>query len=274
MNIDFSALLDLWNYAFFYRAVFVGVLIAFLLSWLGSYVVLRREVIFADAISNIAFFGVALAFFFESSVSLFILLACMLAALVVHYLQSKRLLHNDSLLEILAQTGLALAVVTISLLEGYRVDLSQFLFGDLLGLSNIDLWVTGALFLVLVIIMFYGHRNFIRISLSDLLSQSVLKFKERWNLFFVILLALSIGLSIKIIGVLLVAAFTTIPANIAKLFASTLKGTFVIAVIVGVVATFLGIHFSALLNLPSGPTIVLVMVLFLFFSFIKIAIKR
>lgn len=273
MSIDFSSLIDLWSYAFFYKAVFVGVLISFLLSWLGAYVVLRREVIFADAISNIAFFGVALAFFFDSSISIFILASCFVAGLIVHYLQSKHILQSDSLLEILAQTGLALAVVIISLLTGYKADLSQFLFGDLLGLSTNDLWITVVLFVALSLVLFLGHRNFVRVSLSNYLSQSVIKNKEFWNLFFVILLAISIGLAIKIVGVLLVAAFTTIPANIAKLLVNTLKRTFVLSVILGVVLTFLGIHLSALLNVPSGATIVLVMVVALIMALAKRSLK-
>lgn len=247
------------QYPFFVRALFVGGVIGLILSWMSGYVVMRREVVLTHALSHIGLFGIALAILMSYPITLSLLVACLVGAYLINRLQSRRLFNNDSLLEIFAQLSLALAIVIISIFPGYRINLEQFLFGDILGISRMDVWVSFWLLAVAGGIIAGFHRTFLRISLSDLLSHALVKRKKFWNGVLVVLLAMMIALAIRIVGVLLVAAFVTIPSNTAKLLAKSVKRTFILSAFLGLFATFAGLWTSVLFDLPTGATIVLVM---------------
>lgn len=262
------------HYPFFLRALLVGGTISLVLSWMSGYVVLRKEVLFTHSLSNIGFLGVALAILLQLPVTPILIASCVIAAYLISVLQSKKIFNNDSLLEIFSQSGLALAVIVIALFPGYRINIEQFLFGDILGISSVDVYITSALALASAVTIFLFHKKFLQISLSDLLSHSHLKNKRLWHALLILLLALMIALAMKIVGVLLVAAFTTITSNTAKLFAKNIRQTFIYSSLIGLIATILGLFASASLNLPSGPAIVLAMVIFWLLAIIKNALSQ
>jgi zinc transport system permease protein len=246
----------IFNSPIFYRAVVAGALISLILSWFGGYIVLRREVLFTHSLSNIGFLGVALAILFSLPVTPMLILACLLAAFLIIFLQKKQLFNNDSLLGIFSQLGLALSIIVISFFEGYQINLEQFLFGDILAISRSDFRISILTTLLTIFITLFAHKNFLKISISKNLSHTLVKHKTAFHYLLVFVLASLIALAINIIGVLLVAAFTTIPANTAKLFAKSLRQTFIFSALIGFLATFFGIWASFNLDLPSGPTIV------------------
>jgi ABC-type Mn2+/Zn2+ transport system permease subunit len=257
-----TILIEYLNYPFFIRALIVSGLLGILLSWFSSYVVLRHEVLFAHALSNIGFLGVALAILFSLPVTPTLIVSCLCAAAFITFLQKQRLFSNDSLLEICSQMGLALGVIVIAMFPGYRVNIEQFLFGDLLGLTQQDLIITIVASLVVVLVLIMFHKKFLRISLSNTLSFSVMPNRNLVHTLYVFVLAILIALAMKVIGVLLVSVFATIPANFSKLFARNLNETFIISSVMGLVSTLCGFYFSILFDLPSGPVIAFVLGLF------------
>lgn len=256
ISIIMTTLIEYLNYPFFLRALVVGLSLSLLLSWMSGYIVLRREVLFADSLSNIGFLGIALAILFNLPITPTLIVACLFAAFLITYIQRKKLFASDSLLEIFAQLGLSLAIIVIALFPGYRVNIEQFLFGDILGINQTDVIISLSLLAVTGILIFLYHKTFLKISLSDQLSHSIVKNKKFWHSLLIFLLALLVALAMKIIGVLLVAAFITIPSNAAKLFANSLKQTFILSTLVGLISTIFGLFLSVSLNLPSGALIV------------------
>ncbi|PKL36673.1 hypothetical protein CVV38_02090 [Candidatus Peregrinibacteria bacterium HGW-Peregrinibacteria-1] len=255
MNI----LLEYLQYPFFVRALVVGVGIGMLLAWIGNYVVMRREVLFTHSLSNVGFLGIAFAVLVSVPTTPALLVACILAAIFISFLQKKNLFNNDSLLEIIAQISMALAVIVISFFSGYQINIEQFLFGDVLAISRGDVVVSLIMFVLIVVVLSVWHKRFLRISLSDLLSHSLVKNKKLWNGILVLMITVVIALGIKIIGVLLVASFMTIPSNTAKLVAKNLKQTFIYSLFLGGVATLIGLFGSVVLNVPTGPAIIVVL---------------
>lgn len=257
-------MLEYLQYPFFVRALVTGVLISFLLSWFSTYVVLRKEVLLTHSLSNIAFLGVALAVLFDFPVTLPLLGMTVLAAFVINYLQRKKLFHNDSLLAIFSQIGLALSIIVISFFPGYRVNLEQFLFGDILAVTQMDMYLSIGFFIVIGAILVFAHSTFLKISLSDKLSQTLVVKKKFWHGIFLLSIALTIGMAMKIVGILLVAAFTTIPANTAKLFARNMRQNFVLSIVFGLMGTLIGLYISSAFDVPTGATIVMSLVAFWF----------
>lgn len=255
-------IIDYLQYPFFSRALIAGSLIALILSWMSGYVVLRRQVLFTHALSNMGFLGVAIALLCNWPVTPVLTASCIIAAYLVNAVQQKNIFHSDSLLEIFSQLGLALAIIIIAFFPGYRVNIEQYLFGDILGITQFDLIAITIAALSVGVLLMYSHNTFLKIALSDSLSHTLVKQKKLWHMVFIGLLAMMIAFAMKIIGVLLVAAFTTITSNTAKLIAVNLRMTFVLSSIIGVIATVLGLLISAQYNLPTGPLIVVVLVSF------------
>lgn len=256
MFTNMTTIIEYLQYPFFIRSLIVGSLLALILSWISGYVVLRQEVIFVSALSNIGFLGIALAVLFDLPITVMLLVSCLSAAGLIQYIQSQKLFNNDSLLEIFCQLGLAFGIIVVSLFPGYRINIEQFLFGDVLGISKFDFWLSLVLLLLIGTILLLFHNTFLKISLSPSLSQTQIKNKHLWHGLFIFILAILIALAMKIIGVLLVAAFITIPSNTAKLIAKNLTQTFILSPIIGIFSLITGLSLSLLLNLPSGPLIV------------------
>ena len=250
------------QYPFFLRALIVGGIIGFLLSTMSTYVVLRKEVLFTHALSNIGFLGIALAILFNFPVTFSLIISCLVGAYLISLIQRKKLFANDSLLGIFSQLGLALAIIVIALFPGYRINIEQFLFGDILGINQMDVWVSGILFVVIGGLLTVFHKKFLMISLSDELSHTLVKRKNFFNALFIIVLAVLIAMAMKIIGVLLVAAFITIPANTSKILMKSMRGVFVLSSILGLIGVVLGLFASAAFDLPSGAMIVLALGIF------------
>lgn len=268
-----SIFIDLFQYPFFVRAVIAGLMLSFLLSWLSVFVVMRKEVLFVHSLANISLFGVALAVYFSLTISTTALFFTVLASFLIIQIQKKNLFTNDSLLALFSQISMALAVILIALFPGYKVELEQFLFGDILALSQNDIYLTIVLFVFVVITLILFQKKFLMISISDQLSHSLLKRKGVWHFLLVMLLAILVALSIKVIGVLLVAAFITLPSNSAKLLAKSIKSTFVISIFFGVISTCFGLILSVAFNIPSGPTIVVVLAFIWLFSLMLNSVK-
>ena len=132
-----------------------------LLSWFSSYIVLRKEVLFTHALSNTGFLGIALAILFNLPISPMLILVCICAAIFIRFLQERGLFSNDSLLAIVSQLGLAIAIIVIYLFPGYRVNVEQYLFGDVLAVTNSDLYVSIGLFFFVFLMVYFCHKNFL-----------------------------------------------------------------------------------------------------------------
>ena len=265
---------EILKYPFFVRALVSGLLIGILLSTFSTYVVLRREVLLTHSLSNIAFLGVAIAVLFDWPVTFPLLGMTVFGAFLINYVQQKRLFNSDSLLAIFSQMGLALSIIVISFFPGYRTNLEQFLFGDILAVTRMDLYTSILLFVLIGGLLTCAHKKFLRISLSETLSQSLVRNKRFWHGVFLLAVALTIGMAMKVVGILLVAAFTTIPANIAKIVARNMRETFLWSVFFGVFSTVAGLFISTVWDVPSGPMIVMVLVAFWFVGVVLSGMMR
>ena len=263
-----------FEYDFFVRAILVGTMASLVLSWLSGYIVLRREVLFTHSISHAGFLGIALALVWEWSTNWSLILASLIAVFIVDYLKQKYWFDSDSILAMIAQITLAVAIIVISSISGYQINIEQFLFGDILGINKNDIWITIGLLLGVAILVITKHTTFLKISLSSVLSHTTVKHKKLWHSILMVMIAGSIALAMKIIGVLLVASFTTLPANIAKLIAPNLQMTFVISTVLGVFATVVGLMVSTVYDTPSGPMIVIVLAIVLGITVIAKSVKK
>lgn len=241
---------------FLTRAALAGIGTAVLAAPLGCFVVWRRMAYFGDALSHSALLGVALGLALGISLNLSVVLVCVSVAVGLVVLQSQRHFATDTLLGIMAHSSLSLGLIALSMIAAVRVDLMQYLFGDILAVSRADLaWIYGGVLLVLALLALLW-RPLLAITVQEDLARVEGINVAAVHLGFMLLIAVVIALTMKIVGVLLVTALMIIPAAAARNFARTPKQMAIFAVLLGTVAVGLGLGLSFLIDTPTGPSIV------------------
>lgn len=240
---------------FIVRALLAGLGVALAAAPLGAFVVWRRMAYFGGAISHTALLGVALGFLLGINPIFGVVVVGVVAGLMLMGQRGKHL-ANDTLLGIIAHGSLALGLIVASSVDGVRVDLLAFLFGDILSVSQTDVYIIWAGAVLVV-----GVLGFIYKSLLSVTVHRELAAVEGVNIgltetAFVLLLAVTVALSIKIVGVLLVASMLIIPAASARTLSSTPERMIVLAGVSGMMAVGIGLWASLQWDWPAGPAMV------------------
>jgi zinc transport system permease protein len=241
---------------FFTRAIVAGVGVALVAGPLGCFIVWRRLAYFGDTLSHAALLGVALAFLFEINITIAVFAVSAFVSIALLLLQRRASLSADALLGLLAHSSLALGLVVLAFMTWVRIDLMGFLFGDILAVSKSDIaiiWIGGGGVLsILALIwrpLFAGTVN------RELAEAEGMK-PQQADIVFMLLMAVVIAISMKIVGVLLITAMLIIPAATARRFATGPEQMAVLAALIGAGAVIGGLFGSLEWDTPSGPSIV------------------
>ncbi len=240
---------------FMLRALLAGFGLTLATGPLGAFVVWRRMAYFGDATSHAAILGVALSFAFQLPLYLGILGVALAVALTVSTL-SGRGHQTDTLLGVMAHSALALGLVAVSFLPEVRVDLSAYLFGDILAVGWGDVravWLGAAAVLALLVWRWDG---LVTATVNEELAQASGVNPGREGLVLTLALAATVALSIKIVGALLIAAMLIIPPAAARAFSATPERMAVLAALIGAVAVIAGLNASLWFDTPAGPSVV------------------
>lgn len=241
---------------FFWRAVLGGLGIALVAGPLGCFVVWRRMAYFGDTLAHSALLGVALGFLFQVSVNLSVAATCVILALVLMSLSRSRALATDTLLGILAHSALAIGLVALSFMPDVRVDLTGYLFGDLLAMTRQDLgWIFGGAVVVLALLRWLW-RGLLMATIHEELARVEGFPVERLQLLLMLIFSLVIAVAMKMVGVLLITALLIIPAATARRLASSPEKMVLMAIGFGMIAVSSGLGLSWNLDTPAGPSIV------------------
>jgi len=253
---------------FVLRALLAGLGIAVLTGPLGCFVVWRRMAYFGDALSHAALLGVALGIFLGIDTNWGVVLVSSLVAVLLVFLQQRRWLASDTLLGILAHTTLSLGLVFLAFMQTVRVDLFAYLFGDILAVTQGDLyWIFGGGALVLAILMSIW-RPLLAVTVDADLAYVEGRPVLVLRLIFVVLVAWVVAAALKIVGILLVTSLLIIPAACARQLARSPVQMGLLAVVFGWLAVFAGMWGSLTWDTPTGPSIVLAAALI--FAFVSL----
>jgi zinc transport system permease protein len=248
---------------FFIRALIAGVGLALVAGPLGCFVVWRQMAFFGETMAHAALLGIALSLALAVDVLWGVLGVCVAVAGLLVVLQRRgtggqAAFSQDTLLGILSHMALAIGLVATSAMSWLRIDIMGFLVGDVLSVSVPDLitiYLGGGLVLA---VLFVFWKPLIMATISTDIAQAENRKPLRAEIVLVMLLAITIALAIKIVGVLLIAALLIIPAGIARAFATTPEQMALAAAVAGVVAVAGGLFASLQLDTPSGPSIIIV----------------
>ena len=241
---------------FVVRALLGGLGVALLAGPLGCFVVWRRMAFFGGALAHGALLGVALGAVLAADPTLTTVLVCIAFALLLTLLGRQRQLATDTLLGILAHAALALGLILLGLIEGIRVDLMGYLFGDVLAVGRTDLvWIgAGALAGLAVLVRLW--QPLLITTVSEELARAEGTPVVATRLAFTLLIAIAVAIGMKVVGILLVVSLLVIPAAAARPLVRTAEQMAVVAALIGAVAVLLGIGGSLTFDSPAGPSIV------------------
>jgi len=253
-----SDVFQLLQFPFMQRAIAAGILMGLLCGLLGSFVALRQLSFFSHAVGHAALVGIAMGVLLQLDPTLMLLPFTLLFGVAVLYLIDHTDLWSDSILNIVLSGALAIGVILTSFIKGYRGSLMGVLFGDILAVNSTDLILTAGLLVVSGLILFATLRQQILLTLNQAVAKVQGISVQFHRYLFVVLLSLTVAVSIKAVGILLVNAFLVIPAATAKLMSQRFSPYLGISMVLGAVSSIVGMMLSGWLNFPSGPSIVLV----------------
>jgi len=252
-----DALLAPLSYAFIQRGLLAALMVGVLCSVIGCYVVLRSMAFLGDAMAHAVLPGVAVAYILGGNLTLGALAAALVVALGVGLFSRRGMIKEDTAIGVLFAAALSLGVVLISSIRTYAVDLSHILFGNVLGVSSLDIWLTAILGVIILIAILVFYRQFLVISFDPVLAATLRMRVGFFNNLLLVLLALTIVISLQTVGVGLVAAMLVTPAATAYLLVRRLPSMMLLSGLIGGFSSLVGLFASYHLNVASGAAIVL-----------------
>ena len=242
---------------FMVRAFLAGLGLALVSAPLGCFVVWRRMAYFGDATAHAAMLGVALSLAIETDVFFGVLIFAIIMAWLTTQL-SGRNYAMDTLLGVFSHSFLAVGLVIVSFISGVRIDLMAYLFGDILAVSKSDLGVIWIGTLAVLGLIIWRWKPLFLTTLNEELSYASGFNPKREQLFLTIALGITVAVSIKVVGVLLITAMLIIPAASARNIARDPEMMVLVAGVVSCISVVLGLRSSYVFDTPPGPTIVCV----------------
>ena len=249
---------EILGFEFFRNALIAGVLASIACGIIGTYVVVRRMVSVSGGISHAAFGGIGLGYFFGIDPLLGATGFTVATALGMGALQLRARQQMDTIIGAVWAAGMAIGILFVYLTPGFAPDLFSYLFGNILLVPRGDILLMGVLVAIIVAVVALLYRELQAVTFDPDYAKVMNLPVERLSLLLLVLIALTVVMLIRVVGIILVIALLTLPAAISRLYTTRIRSMMILAVVLGIVFTLTGIGLSYLLDVPSGATIILV----------------
>ena len=253
--------LEILEASFIQRALITGIAVAIICSAVGLFLVLRRHSLFGDALSHMAFGGIAVGLFTNIYPIWTAIIVSVLAALGITKLGQSTKIPPDAAVAVLLSSGLALGIVLVSISGGFSVDLFSFLFGSILLVSQDEVYMILGLSAGIITIILLLYRKFMYIAFDEEQAKVSGLSVSKLNYLFIVLASITVIASIRLVGILLISSLIVIPNITAMLFGKGFRKTALISGMIGVFSVVAGVLISYEANIATGGTIVLVLVI-------------
>lgn len=261
-------LLEPFVHPFMQRALLASLMVGVICSVVGCYVVLRGMAFLGDALAHGILPGVAVAYLLDGSLVVGALVAAVAVALGIGLVSRAGTVREDTAIGIFFAAALSLGVLLISTIRTYATDLTHILFGNVLGVGSADLWLTGILGTVILLVVVLLYRQLLVTSFDPVFAMT-LRLRTEWlRVLLLVMLALTIVVSLQTVGVGLVAAMLITPGATAYLLVRRLVPMMVTAAAVGAVSAVGGLYISYYANVASGAAVVLTATVLFFVAFL------
>jgi zinc transport system permease protein len=250
--------LEVLGFEFFRNALIAGVLASIACGIIGTYVVVRRMVSVSGGISHAAFGGIGLGYYFGIDPLLGAAGFTVATALGMGTLQLRARQQMDTPIGAVWAAGMAIGILFVYLTPGFAPDLFSYLFGNILLVPQGDILLMAALVAIIIAVVAFLYQELQAVTFDPDYAKVMCLPVERLSLLLLVLIALTVVMLIRVVGIILVIALLTLPAAISRLYTTRIWSMMLLAVVLGIIFTVAGIGLSYLANVPSGATIILV----------------
>lgn len=259
--------MELFQYTFFINALLGSLFASIACGIIGTYIVTRRLVFISGGITHSSFGGVGLGLYLGISPILSAAVFSVLSAFGVEWLSKRKDMREDSAIAVFWTLGMALGIMFTFLSPAFAPDLSAFLFGNVLTITQLDIWMLAALSIVMGLFFFFFLNTIIYIAFDREFARSQGLPVVFFEYALMMLIALTIVFCLRMVGIVLVLSLLTLPQMTANLFTFKFKKIIWLSIIIGYLSCLGGLFISYYLNVPSGASII-------FFSIIIYAVCK
>lgn len=266
-------LISILQYQFVERAIIAGLFLGIVCAVMGVFLVLRKMSLIGDGLAHISFGAIAIGIVFGFYPLVTAIPLVIIASLIIYALTRKHIIEGDAIIGILASLGLATGVILSSISTGFNIDIFSYLFGNILSITQQELLfvIIGSIMILSIIILFY--QEFMAISFNPEQAKISGIPVTILDILFSIITALTVLMSIKLAGALLVSALIILPASSSLQIAKSFQNTMLFAIVFALISILIGIIVSFIFNIPTGATIVTVNAI-IFFAILIIKLLK
>ena len=269
------SIIELFEYTFINHAILAAFFSSIICGILGTYIVSKRMVFISGGITHASFGGIGMAFYFGLPPFAGATVFALVSALGIEWFSKKGNIRNDSSIGILWSLGMAIGIIFVYITPGFTPNLMSYLFGSILTVSALELYIMFGLALVTTLFFTLFYRPILYFAFDENFAKSQKAPIAFLNYMLILLIALGIVINIKVAGIILVMSMLTIPQNTANLFSNNFKQILIFSVLISFVGTLTGLAGSFWLGIPSGASIIFTLTLFFFAAkLVKIAMNK
>src|SRR6478672_1980145 len=250
-------LIEPLSYEFIRNAIAMGILVGILCPVVGSYLVVQRMALLGDVIAHAVLPGLAIAFFLGIDILIGAFISGIFSTFVISWIRSQSRVKVDAAMALTFSSFFALVITLITLLKS-KIDLENLLFGDILGVTVGDIWRTGIITVTILLLVKLFYKQLLFYTFDPLGAEAIGLPVRTLHLGLMAALTLTIVASMQTVGVVLVISLLVGPGITAYLLVKELHLMMAVGAIFGIITSISGVYASYYLNIPSGPTIVLV----------------
>lgn len=262
-------LLEVFQYDFMNRALIVGVFTAICTAMLGNFVVTARQAIVSDMLAHTALVGVGLGIFWQVSPTYLAMCTTIIAAVILWCLSRAEDQAPEAISMLLLTGGLATALLLTHLQKDNPISLDTYLFGSILTITESEMWSYIFLSIIITLVLIFFWKPFLTLVFDKDFFKTH-PYAIFYEILFMILIALVVGVGLKVIGGLLIGALLVIPVLIAQAFAKSFRQNVYISVLVNLLAVITGIFVSFYFDVPTSSAIVLSLIALYILSKVKL----
>ncbi len=255
--MGFEYILEPFSYDFMVRSLLVAVMVGVMLPLLGAYVINRNMEFMGDAIAHASLPGLIIGLILGVSVFVASIPSSVLIALLIGYLINKSSLGEGTAIGIIFSSMFALGFILLSIFDHIALSVEDVLLGQILGVSDFDVYVTLVLTGIVIVTLLVFHKQFLFLAFDPVGAKVSGLNTQLLNNIFLILLALSIMGSLQSVGIILLLSMLITPAAAAKIVMKNFYALMIVGSLFGVISSVSGLYLSYYLDLPSGPSMAL-----------------
>lgn len=251
-----DGIINILQYDFMRNALIAGLLVSLACGIIGTFVVIKRIVFISGGVAHAAYGGIGLAYFLGWEPIIGAILFSLASALGMGAVQRKTKERADSIIGVMWAIGMATGIIFLDLTPGYKADLMSYLFGSILAVPSGDLWVMLIMDVVIILLMAGFYKELIGVAFDEQFA-TVENVPVDWiYMLLMAMIGFSVVMLMRVVGLIMVIALLTIPASISAMFLKEIRKIMVLASLLGMVFTTIGLFLSYFLNLTSGATII------------------